>query len=139
MPLAVLSAVRELVHELLEPLVAEIDAADHQERQHGPRCQGADGQRRRDQDGLVQQGALGDRPYHRELAVGSYARHLLGVEREIVAQNAGGLLRGGLREHGDVVEHGRDIVEESEQARGHGPRDSVARTGRGRYDPLPLR
>ena len=40
------------------------------------------------QDGLVDQGALGNRPHDGQLALGSQAGHLLGVERQVVAQHA---------------------------------------------------
>jgi hypothetical protein len=44
---------------------------------------------------------------------------LLGVQREIVAEHAGGLLGRGAGEDDDVVEDERDVVEEREEARGH--------------------
>ena len=112
--------VQEPVRELLEALVAEIGAAEHEQRRHRPGQEGADGQRRRHQDGLVDERALGDRPHDRQLAAGSQAGHLLGVEGEVVAEHARGLPRGDLREHGHVVEQRGDVVEEQEQARGHG-------------------
>jgi DNA invertase Pin-like site-specific DNA recombinase len=90
-------AVEEPVRELLEALVAEIGAAQHEERRHGPRRERADGQRRRHQNGLVEEGALEDRPHDRQLAVGPEPGHLLGVEREVVAEHARGLPRRGLR------------------------------------------
>jgi hypothetical protein len=46
-------APHELVRELLEPFVAEVCAAQHEQWHHGPRHESADGQRRRHQDGLV--------------------------------------------------------------------------------------
>ena len=45
------------------------------------------------------------------------AGHLLRVEREVVAQHAGGLLGRDLGQHRDVVEDGGDVVEQGEQAR----------------------
>ena len=107
------------MRELLEAHVAEICAADHEQWHHGPRREGADGQRRRHKDGLVQQRTLGDGPHDRQLAIGPQAGHLLGVEREIVAQHARGLLRGDLGEHRHVVEQRGDVVEQGEQARCH--------------------
>jgi hypothetical protein len=113
-------AVEELVRELLETLVAEICAADHEQGHHGPRREGADGERRRHKDGLVRQRTLGDGPHNRQLAIGPQASHLLCVEREVVAQHARGLLCGDLGEHRHVVEQRGDVVEQGEQARCHG-------------------
>jgi len=113
--------VQELVRDLLEPLVAEVEAADHQERRDGPRRDRTDEEGRRDEDRLVEEGALEDPPHDRELALGADPRHLLGVQREVVAEDARRLLRGDLREDRDVVEDGRDVVEEGEEAGGgHG-------------------
>jgi hypothetical protein len=39
----------------------------------------------------------------------------LGVEREVVAEHAGGLLRGDFGHRGDVVEDRGDVVDEGEQ------------------------
>ena len=113
-------AVQELVGELLDALEAEKGAADHEQRRHRPGRQGADRQRRRHQDGLVDERSLGHRPHDRQLAVGVDAGHLLGVERQVVAQHAGGLLGGDLGEQRHVVEHRGDVVEQGEQAGWHG-------------------
>jgi hypothetical protein len=46
---------------------------------------------------------------------------LLGVERQVVAQHAGGLLGRHLGQHRHVVEHGGDVVDQGEQVgSGHG-------------------
>ena len=130
--------VQELVGDFLEALIAQEGAADHQQRRDGPGREGADGQRRRHQDGLVEHRALGHGPHHRNLAVGRHAGDLLRVQRQVVAQHAGGFLRRYLGEHGHVVGHGRafarghlghdghvvehggDVVEQQKQAGGHG-------------------
>jgi len=112
----VVRAVQEAVRELLEALVAEIGAADHQHRRHQPGHERADGQRGRHQDQLVARRALRDRPHHRQLALGAHARDLLRVQREIVAEDPGGLFRGELGHHRHIVEHRRDVVEQREQA-----------------------
>ena len=44
----------------------------------------------------------------------------MGVEGEIVADHPGGLGGRHLRHHADVVEDAGDVVEEKEEARGHG-------------------
>jgi len=111
--------VQPAVGELVAALVAEERAAQHQQRQHQPRHDQADHERRRDDDRLVAQRALGHRPHHRQLALGLDPGDLLGVQREIVAEHAGGLLGRGAGEDDDVVEDERDVVEEREEARGH--------------------
>ena len=88
--------VQELVGDLLEALEAEVEPADHQQRRHRPRRDRADGERGRDEDQLVDEGALEDRPDDRQLALRPDAGHLLGVEREVVPEDAGRLLRGDL-------------------------------------------
>jgi hypothetical protein len=113
--------VQQLVRQLLRALEAQERAAHHQQRRDQPGHEGADQQRRRHQDGLVDQRALGHRPDHRELAVGLHAGDLLRVERQVVAQHAGGLLGGHLAENRHVVQHGGDVVDEGKQtAGGHG-------------------
>jgi hypothetical protein len=107
------------VGQLVEALVAEERAADHEQRQHQPRQEPADEEGRRDDDRLVERRALGHRPHHRQLAIGADPRDLLGVEREIVAQDPGGLLGRDLGQGRDVVEDRRDVVEERQQAGGH--------------------
>jgi hypothetical protein len=71
---------------------------------------------------LLSSEPLGHRPHHRQLAVGLDAGHLLGVERQVVAQHAGGLLGGHLGHGGHIVQHAGDVVEQEEQAGGHGGR-----------------
>lgn len=69
-----------------------------------------------DEDRLVPQRALGHRPDHRQFAVGVDPGDLLGVQRQVVAEDTGGLLRGDLGHQRDVVEHRGDVVEEGEEA-----------------------
>ena len=108
--------VQEAVRQLLEAFVAEEGAADHQQRRHQPRREGADRQRQRHQDRLVQQRALGHRPHHRQLALRRHAADLLRVQRQVVAEHAGGLLRRHLGERGHVVQHAGDVVDQRDQA-----------------------
>ena len=105
-----------LVGDLLEALEAQVGAAEHQQRDHRPGREGADQQGGGNEDRLVPQRALGHRPDHRQFAVGVDPGDLLGVQRQVVAENAGGLLRGDLGHQRDVVEHRGDIVEEGEEA-----------------------
>ncbi|MNV18046.1 hypothetical protein D3C71_1088570 [compost metagenome] len=118
------------MRQFLHALEAQEGTADHHQRhdqRHVPAAavqpgfQRADRQRRRHQDHLVHQRTLGHRPHHRQFAVGVDAGHLLRVQRQVVAQHAGGLLGGDLGQHRDVVEQGGDIVEQGKQAgTGHG-------------------
>ena len=130
--------VQQLVRQFLEPLEAQIGAAHHQERRDRPRRKGADQQRGRHQDGLVDQRALGHRPHHRQFAVGVDAADLLRVQGEVVAQHPGGLLGGDLGHHRNVVEQGRDVVEQGEETGGHGDQ-AMAAAGNLRIRPLFLR
>jgi hypothetical protein len=47
--------------------------------------------------------------------LGLHAGDLLGVEGEVVAEHAGGLLGGDLGHGGDVVQDGGDVVDQCEQ------------------------
>jgi hypothetical protein len=54
--------------------------------------------------------------------LGLHAGDLLGVEGEVVAEHAGGLLGGDLGHGGDVVQDGGDVVDECEQGGSGQPR-----------------
>ncbi len=120
MPLR-LRPVQELVGQLLDPLVAQVGPADHEQGQNGPGRHQADSQGRRDQDQLVAEGPLGHRPDHRQFALGAHPRHLLGIQGQVIAQDPGGLARRDLGHNRDVIEDCSDVVEQGEQAgTGHG-------------------
>jgi hypothetical protein len=109
------------VGQLLDPLETQVKAAEHQQRHHRPGDEAADRQRRRHQDQLVLQRTDGDRPDHRQLALGPHPGHLLRIEREVVAEHAGSLLGGHLGHQRDVVEDRGDVIEQGKQAgSGHG-------------------
>ncbi len=111
---------QEPVGQLLEALVAEKQATNHQQWRHCPGRQRADRQCRGHEDHLVDQRSLRDRPDHRQFPVGAHAGDLLSIERQIVAQHAGGLLGGDLGQHRHVVEHGGDVVDQGQEvADGH--------------------
>jgi hypothetical protein len=112
--------VQELVGQLFHAFEAQEGTADHQQDDHRRGQEGADQQRRRHQDRLVDERALGHRPHHRQLALGLHAGHLLGIERQVVAQHAGRLLGRDLGEDGNIVQHGGDVVEQEQKAGGHG-------------------
>ena len=108
------------MRQLLDTLVAQIRPAEHQQQRHRPGQQGTDQKRRGNQDHLVEQRPAGHRPDHRQLAVGLHPGDLLGVERQVVAQHAGGLLRRHLGHQRDVVEERGDVIDQCEQtATGH--------------------
>ncbi|MDT4886197.1 hypothetical protein FQZ97_1225190 [compost metagenome] len=100
------------MRQFLEALVAEEDAAEHQQRRHRPGGEGTDQQRRRHQDQLVLQRALGHRPDHRQFALGADPGHLLGIQRQVVAEYAGGLLRRDLGHDRHVIQNGGDVIEQ---------------------------
>jgi hypothetical protein len=75
-------------------------------------------QRRRHQDGLVEQRTLGHRPDHGQFAVGLHTGDLLRVERQVVAQHTGGLLGSEFAENGDIVQHAGDVVDKGKETAG---------------------
>ncbi|APC20663.1 hypothetical protein BME99_09025 [Pseudomonas protegens] len=114
--------VQVFVRQLLEALETQVGATQHQQRGHQPRRQGADGQRRRHQDQLVAKRPLGHRPDHRDFPLGADPGDLLGIEREVVAQHTGGLLRRHLGHQGHVIEYRGDVIDQYQQtASGHEP------------------
>ena len=120
--------VQQLVRDLLEALVAQEQAADHQQRRDRPRQECADRERGGHQDQLVAHRPLRHRPDHGQLALGAHAADLFRVQREVVAEHARGLLRGDLGHHRHVVEDRGDVVEQQEEARGHVRRAACARS-----------
>ena len=52
-----------------------------------------------------------DRPHHRQFAVRVHAGYLLGVQCEVVAEHAGGLLGGDLAHQRNVIQDRRDVVD----------------------------
>jgi hypothetical protein len=108
--------VEPFVGQLLDAFEAQVKAAEHEQRRHRRGQETADREGRRHEDQLVLQRTDGDRPDHRQFALGSYAGHLLGVEREIVTEDAGGLLGGDLGHQGDVVEDRGDVIDQGKQA-----------------------
>ena len=99
------------VQQLLGPLETQEQSAQGQQRRHQPGDEGADGQRQRYQDGLVQQRALEHGPDHRQFTVHTHARDLLGVQGQVVAQDACGLGTGGFRECCNIVQQAGDVVD----------------------------
>ena len=128
--LVLVGAVQVAVGDLLEAFETQVGPPDHQQRQDQPRRERADEQGDRHQDHLVEQGALGHRPHHRQLAVGGHAGDLLGIEGQVVTEHTGRLLRGHLGQDGHVIEYGGDVVEQGKQA-GSGHRESPVKKSRG--------
>ena len=113
--------------ELLGALVAEVGAADHQQRGQQPRQQLAQCQRgRKDEQQLVAQRAGRDPPDHRQLALGLEALHVARGHGRVVDDHARGLRARAAGAGGDVVDRGggrarerRDVVEQRGEARAH--------------------
>ena len=99
------------VQQLFGALEAQEQSAQGQQRRHQPGDEGADGQRQRYQDGLVQQRTLEHGPDHRQFTVHTHARDLLGVQGQVVAQDACGLGTGGFRECCNIVQQAGDVVD----------------------------
>ena len=102
--------------QLLKALLAEIRSAQHQQRRDRPGNEGADGQRRRHEDGLVYHRALAHRPHHRQFAIGLHAGNLLRVECQVVAQYAGRFLGRHLAQYGNVIQDAGNVVDQRQQA-----------------------
>ena len=113
--------------ELLRALVAEVGAADHQDRREQPRQQLAEQQRGgQDQQQLVAQRADRDPLDHRQLALGPEPLDVARRDRGVVDDHAGGLHARPARAGGDVVDRGggearegHDVVEERGETRAH--------------------
>ena len=99
------------VKKLFGTLEAQEQSAQGQQRRHQPGDEGADGQRKRYQDGLVQQRALEHGPDHGQFTVHAHARDLLGVQGQVVAQDACGLGTGGFRERCNIIQQAGDVVD----------------------------
>ena len=99
------------VQQLLGALEAQEQSAQGQQRRHQPGDEGADGQRQRYQDGLVQQRALEHGPDHGQFTVHAHTRDLLGVQGQVVAQDACGLGAGGFRECCNIIQQAGDVVD----------------------------
>jgi len=82
-----------------------------------------DEQRRKHEDDLVDQRALGHGPDHGNLALGAHARDLLGVEGQVIAQHAGRLLRSHLGHDGHIVGHGHALAGRDLGHEGHVVKD----------------
>ena len=122
----------DAVPDLLGALVAEVGAADHQDRRQQPGQELAEQQgRREDEQQLVAQRADRDPLDHRQLAVGGDAVDVLRGHGRVVDDHAGRLRAGAARGRADVVDRGRrqprergDVVEQREQASSHGAKAS---------------
>lgn len=77
---------QKAMSQLLDALVAEKAAAQHQKRRNGPGDDGADQHGRWDQHQLVLERAEGDRPNDGEFPLGPNPENLLRVQREIVSE-----------------------------------------------------
>ncbi|MNS98891.1 hypothetical protein D3C72_1332720 [compost metagenome] len=108
-------AVQKLVRELLEALETQVRTTDHQQWRDQPRHERTDRQRRWHQNQFVDERALGHGPDYGDFPFGTHAGDLLGVERQIIAEYAGGLLGGHFAHQRHVVQHGGNIVDQHQQ------------------------
>ncbi|MNS97371.1 hypothetical protein D3C72_1316980 [compost metagenome] len=111
--LVVLGAV--LVHHLVDGLVAQEGAAGHQQGRDGD---GGQGQGQGDQDRLVDERAQRDLADDGQLPRRVDADHDVGVDRQVVADDARGFLGGELRHRRHVVQNHGDVVEKREEPAG---------------------
>ena len=102
------------MREFFETFEAQVGAADHQQRRDQPRNERTDRQRRRHQDQFVEKRTLGDRPDHRDFPFGAHTADLLGIERQIVTEHAGGFLGGHFGHQRHVVEYGGNVVDQQQ-------------------------
>ena len=117
-------AVQKPVRELFKTLKAQEGAAHHKQRCDRPGREGTDGQRRRNQNSLVDERALGHGPHHGQFAVGFHARDLLRIERQVVTQHASRFLGCDFGQQGHVVQYAGDVIDQGKQAGGHILRNS---------------
>ena len=108
-------AVQELVREFFETFETQVGATDHQQWGDQPRDEHADRQRRRHQDQFVDERTLCHRPNDGDFPLRAYAGDLLGIERQVVAEHAGGLLGSHFGHQRNVVQNGGDVVDQHQQ------------------------
>ena len=98
----------------------QVCAAYHQQRRNRGGQEERQQQRQRHEDDFVDERAFGDGPDNRQLPIGGNAGYLVGVQRQVVADYAGGFFGGHFGHQGDVVQNGRDVVEQGEKrGKGH--------------------
>ncbi len=104
---------QKLVEQFFTALEAQVCTTDHQKRSHGPRQECADEQGCWHEDGLVEQRAFGHGHDNGQFAIGVHSRQLLGIESQIVSQDAGRFLHSHFAEHGHIIQQRSDIIDQS--------------------------
>ena len=107
---------QQAMRDFFEALVTKESAAQHQERRDDPREHGAQDQCCGHHDELVERRPLEHCPHDREFALGAHAGDLLGVEREVVAQDTSRFPGRDLRHDRHVIEQRGNIIEQGQQA-----------------------
>ena len=122
-------AVQQFVQHFFHALVAQKEAARHQQRRNQRRGKSTDEQSQRYQNQFIDQRPFEDRPHHRQLAIGFHARNLLRIECQIISQHAGGFFNRHLAHHGHIVKDGGDVIKQCKQTGSHG-KDTLCRKKR---------
>lgn len=73
---------------------------------------GANQQRQRNEDHLVNKGPFRYAPHHRQLTVRPHAADLLRVQRQIISQYPGGFFRRQFSHNRNVIQQGGDIIQQ---------------------------
>ena len=108
-----------VVYDLLYSFERQVRPAQQENGLNGPRREGTEGERRRQDEEFVQEGPLCDGPQHGQLSGGGKPDGLLCVDSEVVAQNACRLFAGHFRHDGHVVHQHGDVVKQGKESTGH--------------------
>ena len=108
--------VQQLVGNLLETLVAQKRAAEHEQRRDDPGKDGAQEQGGRHHDELVHRRPFEHGPYDREFTLSPHTGYLLRIEGQVVTQNARRFLRRNLGHDRHVVEQRGNVIKKRQQA-----------------------
>ena len=120
MSVFVFIAVQEFVQQFFHAFKTQINTADHQQGRNQRWQESGKQQCKRHQNQLIDQRAFCHRPNNRQFALGGYAGYLIGVERQIVTDHAGGFFCGDFGHHRYVVQNGGNVVQKrKERGEGH--------------------
>ena len=109
-----------LVPHFLRTFVSQETRATEKHHIQGRRDQAMEQESERDNDGFVQHGPFPNGPEHWQLPRGLEAHSLLGIDRQIVTQNACRLRHGRLAGHSHIVHEHGDVVQKCKETRSHG-------------------
>ena len=108
-----------IVNDLLDAFVGEVCPTQQQDGLNHPRREGTEGERRRQDEELVQEGTLGDGPQHGQLTGSREPDGFLCIDGEVVPQDAGRFFARQLRHDGHVVHQRGNVVEQCKESTGH--------------------